>query len=58
MILFLFLDNWFALFDSCFDCTNFFHTAEIVIPTQTSEVNAEIEIQIVTVEAKISKCLK
>ena len=59
MIIFPVLDNWFILFDSCFDCTIFFfHTAEIVIPTQTSEVNAEIEVQVVTVEANTSKYLK
>ena len=37
----------------------FIPTAELAIPTgtQTKKENAEIEIQPVTVEAKISKCL-
>ena len=34
----------------------FIPTAELVIPTQTNESNAEIETQPVTAEAKISKC--
>ena len=34
----------------------FIPTAELVIATQTNEANAEIEMQPVIVEARISKC--
>ena len=51
------LCNLFLLFNSSSDCTSFVPTAELIMPTETqiNEVIAEIEIQLVVVEAKISE---
>ena len=52
------LDNWLILFNYCSDCINFYPTAEFSVPTgaQTNEANAKIETQLVTVQAKPTKC--
>ena len=50
MLLLRFLYNWLVLFYFFSDCTDFFPTAELIIPTgiATDEANAKIELQPVT----------
>ena len=57
-VLFLFIYSWLILFDSWSNCTNFYSYWKLVITTgtQANKANANIKKQLVTVEAKMSKC--